>query len=70
MSQAQEIYQGFKNLIFKDEKIEVEAEKKLKICFECPFRGERFGIPKCNKCGCVISAKARSSNSKCPDKRW
>jgi hypothetical protein len=65
MSQSKEIYDGFYKLIFKDEKVEVEAERRLKICFECPFKGERLGIPKCNKCGCIIKAKVRSE-SKCP----
>ncbi len=70
MSQAQEIFSGFKNLIFKDEVIEAKAEVKLKICFECPFRKEVLGISKCSKCGCMTKAKVRSDNSTCPDKRW
>lgn len=34
------IFQGFKNLIFKDEKIESVAEERLKKCFECPLRDQ------------------------------
>lgn len=64
--QLKEIYSGFKNLIFQDEKIEAKAEKKLKTCFSCPHRVE----VKCGKCGCWLAAKARSEYSECPDGRW
>ena len=60
------MYFGFKNLIFKDEKIEIEAEKRLKICFECPFRK----VSKCSVCGCYLQAKTRGENSKCPKQKW
>ena len=70
MSQVEKIFQGFKNLIFKDEAIEKDAEVKLKICFECPFKKETVGIWRCGKCSCALIAKARSPQSKCPDNRW
>lgn len=66
MTKINEIYQGFKNLIFKNEEIEAEAEVKLKICFKCPYRESN----RCGKCGCYLKAKARSKDSECPDKRW
>ncbi len=66
MNNIENIFIGFKNLIFKDEKIEAEAEKKLKICFECPNRK----VSKCGLCGCWIETKTRSPKSKCPDSRW
>lgn len=59
------IYEGFKNLIFKNEEIEKQAEIKLKICFECPYRKDN----RCGKCGCFIQAKTRSSST-CPAKKW
>lgn len=74
MSQIEQIWIGFKNLIFKDEKIEIEAERRLKICFECPIRSG--GI--CSKqkeyngvkgCGCSLKMKSRSG-SPCPLKNW
>lgn len=64
--QLDEIYQGFKNIIFKDEKIEEEAERRLQICFKCPH----VKNTKCGKCGCLLKAKTRSPKSKCPDNRW
>lgn len=75
MSQAQEIFQGFKNLIFPNQKIEEIAEKRLKICFECPIRTDN----KCDKnksenningCGCFLNMKTRSPASKCPVNKW
>jgi len=34
------IFQGFKNLMFKNEAIESVAEEKLKRCFDCPIRDQ------------------------------
>jgi len=34
------IFQGFKNLIFPNEKIESIAEEKLKRCYTCPVRDQ------------------------------
>jgi radical SAM superfamily enzyme len=66
MSQVQEIYQGFKNLLFKDEEIEKLADARLNICFECPNRKEYT----CGLCGCFLKAKVRSIQSTCPIDKW
>lgn len=70
MSQLEEILQGFKNLLFKDETIEAEANKRLSICYPCPVRDNM----RCSKakggCGCLLSAKIRSPKSKCPKGKW
>lgn len=66
ISQTNEIFQGFKNLIFPKQEIEVLAEARLRICFNCPDRLEN----KCGKCGCFLAAKTRSPQSKCPLNRW
>lgn len=66
LKKGKEIYEGFKNLLFRDEEIEKEAEEKLKTCFSCSSRKEN----KCAKCGCLIAAKARSPKSECPLKKW
>lgn len=71
MSQIKEIFDGFKNLIFKDdEKVEALAETRMKICFECTIRTDS----KCDRdkggCGCYIKAKIRSVGSQCPLKKW
>lgn len=63
------IFEGFKNYIFKDEQIEKLAEERLKKCFNCTTRTDN----KCDKlkggCGCYIEIKARSG-SKCPKGKW
>ena len=61
-----EIFEGFKNSIFKNEQVEKISEKRLKICFECPFRNEN----RCGKCGCFLNTKTRSLKSKCPENKW
>ncbi len=70
MFQIEKVFSGFKNLIFPNEEIELLAESRLKICFECPLRVDN----KCDKskggCGCYLSAKVRSPNSNCPKKKW
>lgn len=70
MSQSEEIFQGFKNLIFPNQEIEKLAEDRLKICMNCPVRSDN----KCDKakggCGCYLAAKARSPKSKCPLNKW
>jgi len=70
MSQTKEIFEGFVNLVFPDEKVEGIANTRLKICFECPVRTGN----KCDKnkggCGCYLAAKARSPTSQCPKSKW
>jgi hypothetical protein len=60
------IFQGFKNLLFKDEKIESIAEERLKRCFNCDKREKLT----CSLCGCYLKAKVRSSSSSCPIDKW
>ena len=62
---GKQIFLGFKNLIFKDEKVESLAEERLKICYTCEFRNET----RCGKCGCFLKAKARSTGE-CPIQKW
>lgn len=70
IKQGGEIFQGFKNYIFKDEKIEIEAERRLQICFECPIRTDKRCDGSKGGCGCWIELKARSLNSKCPKDKF
>ena len=74
MSKIQEIYQGWKNLIFRNEQVEDSALNRLNKCNECPHRSnypDNVSITStCKLCGCVLKAKVRSTNSTCPDKRW
>ena len=74
MSQIPQIIQGWKNLLFKDEKVENIAVNRLVICNSCPDRSnypqELSLTSTCKLCGCVLKAKARSTNSKCPANKW
>lgn len=85
------IFEGWKNLVFKDPEVEKIALKRLHICSECPVRTDGFcdsqkqsiatnpfeyqGIKRHAKgvykgCGCVIEAKARCLECKCPLGKW
>ncbi len=67
MSKLEEIYQGWKNVIFKDPIVEEEAKKRAEICASCPHASKHLT---CSLCGCPLIAKTRSPKSQCPDKRW
>ena len=41
MMEITNIFLGFKNLIFKNKKVEKSAENKLKKCFNCPLRDSK-----------------------------
>lgn len=79
------ILQGWKNFIFKSEKIEELANVRAVICAGCeyanpeyPFKNylpeeKRIEIIKglgCDKCGCPLSSKLRSPFEKCPTEKW
>lgn len=64
MSEINNIFTGFKNLILDTE---VPGEKKrLEICATCPSR-KKFT---CGECGCVLAAKVKSPLSTCPLGKW
>lgn len=62
------IVEGWKNFIFHDPEIEKIALERAKICSTCDEN--TFNI--CNLCGCVLSAKVRTTkeSAKCPLKKW
>lgn len=63
-----QIYDGWKNLAFPDEKTEEIAKKRIELCIECDhFEKSRRT---CNKCGCYMPAKTRSAGSSCPIGTW
>lgn len=64
MSKLQEIIDGWSNLITDDFK--EEAERRAKICSTC----DKNVLNVCKSCGCILSAKTRSPNSKCPESKW
>lgn len=74
MSKLQEIYNGYKNLIFNNE--EELANYRASICNKCSINDNGIcSTKKCieNKgcgCGCSLKAKQRSPSSKCPIGEW
>lgn len=73
IKQAQEIYEGFTNLIkskFQMTSIELEemSEKRTDICKQCVERDSVMDT--CDKCGCFLPAKTFSPSSECPIGNW
>jgi len=83
-AKANNIIEGFTNLAIADPKIERLAKLRAAICGECPD-AVSIGIVnqvqpdsttraingmKCNKCGCLLNAKVRSTNDYCPAGKW
>lgn len=76
MGRLQEMYDGWKNLLIKDEELAPHIEKisqlRTNICRTCPFHSDFHSTPlrpdkHCTKCGCTLAAKTRSLTSSCPD---
>lgn len=78
-----EIASGWKNYIFPSEKHQELAKVRAEICAQCPSAKKGTwteALPdktlkkvkgmKCKECGCPLSAKTRSVDSKCPLKKW
>lgn len=61
-----EIIQGWKNYTFKNPHVEKIAHARAGICSTCDFNVNK----KCSKCGCILSVKTRSMDSKCPVNKW
>jgi hypothetical protein len=69
-----EIFNGFINTVFKDERVELVAKQRLEKCFNCELRDGVFCSKKkefngVNGCGCLVAAKSRSA-SPCPLQKW
>jgi len=67
MNRLSEIYDGWKNLTFKNKRVEEKAKQRMVICANCPMLTPR-NI--CEYCGCYMPAKVRSMKSKCHLKKW
>lgn len=71
---TQEIYPGWKNLVFRDPEIEKIALRRIEVCHGCEKLNravwhKKYGR-KCGVCGCPVEAKVRSMSSKCPIDKW
>jgi hypothetical protein len=64
-----EIYVGWKNLVFPNEKIEILAKKRIAICVENDC-GNLLENNKCALCGCYMPAKTRNPKCHCDLKKW
>ena len=71
------ILQGWWHTIFKNEKIEELAAKRMQICMKCVLidkTGKYCAVPGtqpcCGDCGCALSAATRSRDYSCPQNKW
>lgn len=53
-------------ILAKKEKVEA----RLNECKSCENKTNFNLVPFCKKCGCMISAKVRLENQKCPIGKW
>ena len=73
-----EIIAGYKGYFFPNKESKELADKRLKICEECPeldLEGKFCAMPGtapcCGKCGCQIKIKVCGGNkTSCPLKKW
>lgn len=74
---ADQIFEGVKNTIFKQEDVELIANERWKICKKCEFLdnvGDKCVMPGtepcCGECGCSMTFKLRALSSSCPKEKW
>lgn len=74
---ADQILEGVKNTIFKQEDVELIANERWKICKKCEFldtAGDKCLMPGtqpcCGECGCSMGFKLRALSSSCPKEKW
>ena len=75
MGKAKEIFNGWKNLLIKDDYVELVAQKRLEICNGCSKNSIKKKVTHrpdfhCTACGCTLAAKTRSLESSCPISLW
>jgi len=64
-----EIFTGWKNYIWENPAVEVEAKRRMAVCVSNSC--QKFTRRKiCEGCGCFMPAKVRSLKSKCPIGKW
>ena len=70
LEQLGQIYEGWKNLIFKNKQVEDVALPRLEICAKCPIRTNGICDSSKGGCGCSLSLKTRALSSECPLGKW
>jgi hypothetical protein len=67
MTSIKQIYEGYKNLIWKKEYVEEHAASREFVCSRCyNYTEHRF----CDSCGCYVPAKSRCLDCDCPLGKW
>jgi len=81
LTTIKQILTGWKNYLDKSEVTEGVAMQRAVICAACPYirQGKLLAFVKdslkevegayCQKCGCPLSAKVRSTDI-CPENKW
>jgi len=77
------IYNGWKNYLFPNQKVEKLAKGRALICAQCPdavygtyeklmkdWTLKEVKGMKCNQCGCPLSTKLRNVDEQCPKGLW
>ncbi|MFN7703454.1 MAG: hypothetical protein ACK5OS_02440 [Chryseotalea sp.] len=71
------IVEGYTALLLKkagisNQEVEQLASLRLELCHSCKRENEQDTLVngRCTLCGCVMAAKARALNAKCPVNKW
>ena len=70
MSKLTEIVSGIINSIATTKEIKALAKQRRFICKTCPVKVGRMCSKAKGGCGCLISVKTLSPESKCPKEKW
>jgi len=77
LKNADQVFEGIKNTIFKTEHVELIANERWKICKKCDLidlNGKNCVAPGtqpcCSSCGCSLAFKIRALSSACPEGKW
>ena len=68
LQKLDEIQDGWKNVIWKNEEVEMVAKERATVCAKCDDNVSNV----CKNCGCPLFAKTRSmkETNKCDLKKW
>lgn len=74
MLNFKQIAEGWKNVVIKDEAIELVAKARLEICRSCEKHSSKNNTKRpdehCTECGCPLISKTRCLSCKCPLEKW
>ncbi len=72
-----QVFEGVKNNIWKDEYVEIIAGDRYSICKGCEeidLKGDNCAAPGtqpcCSNCGCSLAFKVRALSTACPLNKW